>query len=54
MKITNMKKCRGCLPFSERKCKMVRNKGNNDSHPIHRRADYGHVGDGYHHIYFPN
>lgn len=52
--ITKMEKCRECSPLSERKGKMVRNKENNDNHPMHRRADYGYVGDGYHHIHFPN
>lgn len=57
MMITNIEKCERCLPLSERKGKMVQNKGNiggSDSQPMHRSADYGHVGDGYHHIYFPN
>lgn len=57
MMITNNEKCRKCLPLSERKDKMVQNKGNigaSDSQPMHRSADYGHVGDDYHHNYFPN
>lgn len=54
MTITNMEKYRGCFLFSKRKGKMVRNKENNDNHPMHRSFDYGHGGDGYHHIQFPN
>lgn len=43
-----------CLYPSE-KVKWFKIKGNigaNDSHPMHRSANYGHVGVGYHHIYF--
>lgn len=54
MTITNMEKYRGCFLFSKRKGKMVRNKENIDNHPMHRSFDYGHGGDGYHHIQFPN
>lgn len=49
-----MEKYRGCFLFSQRKGKMVRNKENIDSNPVHRSADYGHVGDGCHHIHFSN
>lgn len=56
---TNIEKCRRSLLLSERKGKMVENKGNigaSDNQPTHRSADYGYVGDGYHHtcISFPN
>lgn len=54
MMIRKMGKCRGCFLFSQQKGKTVRNKGHSDSHPMHRSADYGYVGDGYHQIHFPN
>lgn len=54
MMIRKMEKCRGCFLFSQQKGKTVRNKGHSDSHPMHRSADYGYVGDGYHQIHFPN
>lgn len=45
MIITNMERCRGWLPFFERKGKMVRNKANSDSHRMQRSSDYGYLGD---------
>lgn len=42
MIISNMERCRGWLPFLERKGNMVRNEANSDSHGMQRSSDYGY------------